>query len=407
MSAFEYTALDPRGREKKGILEGDTARQIRGRLREQGWSPVSVEPLEERRGSGAGRRPRLQFQRGISGNDLAVVTRQLATLVSSGMPVESALATVGEQTERMRVRRVVLGVRARILEGYGFAEALAGFPRVFPDLYRATVAAGEHAGHLDAILERLADYTENSQAVGQKLMVALIYPALVSLVAVGVVLVLLAYVVPEVVRVFEGMDQELPLLTRLLIGLSDGVRDWGPLIGLLLGLAAAAAAWILRREGARLRFDRWLLRLPLIGRVLRALNAARFARTLAILADAGVPVLDGLRIAAEVVRNRAMRAGVEEAARRVREGSAISKALAARGFFPPLTIHLVASGEASGRLENMLERAADAQEKELEGFTAALMGLLEPILILVMGGVVLIIVLAILLPIFDMNQLVG
>ncbi|MGM0412985.1 MAG: type II secretion system inner membrane protein GspF [Pseudomonadota bacterium] len=405
MAAFEYTALDRRGREKKGVLEGDTARQIRGRLRDQGWSPVSVEPVEERKGGGRG--PRLQFQRGISGNDLAVVTRQLATLVSSGMPVESALATVGEQTERMRVRRVVLGVRSRILEGYGFAEALAGFPRVFPDLYRATVAAGEHAGHLDAILERLADYTENSQAVGQKLMVALIYPALVSLVAVGVVLVLLAYVVPEVVRVFEGMDQELPLLTRVLIGLSDGVRDWGPLIGLLLGLAAAAGAWILRREGPRLRFDRWLLRLPLIGRVLRALNAARFARTLAILADAGVPVLDGLRIAAEVVRNRAMRAGVEEAARRVREGSAISKALAACGFFPPLTIHLVASGEASGRLETMLERAADAQEKELEGFTAALMGLLEPILILVMGGVVLVIVLAILLPIFDMNQLVG
>jgi general secretion pathway protein F len=222
-----------------------------------------------------------------------------------------------------------------------------------------------------------------------------------------VVLVLLAYVVPEVVRVFEGMDQQLPLLTRLLIGLSDGVRAWGPLAGLLLALGAGAAAWTLRREGPRLRFDRTLLRLPLAGRIIRALNAARFARTLAILAGAGVPVLDGLRIAAEVVRNRAMRAGVEEAARRVREGSAINKALAASGFFPPLTIHLVASGEASGRLEAMLERAADAQEKELEGFTAALMGLLEPILILVMGGVVLVIVLAILLPIFDMNQLVG
>lgn len=406
MAAFEYTALDQRGREKKGVLEGDTARQIRGRLRDQGWSPVSVAAVEEKQGS-TGRGPRLQFQRGLSGNDLAVITRQLATLVSSGMPVESALATVGEQSERMRVRRVVLGVRARILEGYGLAEALAAFPRVFPDLYRATVAAGEHAGHLDAILERLADYTENSQAVGQKLMVALIYPALVSLVAVGVVLVLLAYVVPEVVRVFEGMDQQLPLLTRLLIGLSDGVRAWGPLAGLLLALGAGAAAWTLRREGPRLRFDRTLLRLPLAGRIIRALNAARFARTLAILAGAGVPVLDGLRIAAEVVRNRAMRAGVEEAARRVREGSAINKALAASGFFPPLTIHLVASGEASGRLEAMLERAADAQEKELEGFTAALMGLLEPILILVMGGVVLVIVLAILLPIFDMNQLVG
>ncbi|MFW5910604.1 MAG: type II secretion system inner membrane protein GspF [Thiohalospira sp.] len=406
MAAFEYTALDPRGREKKGVLEGDTARQIRGRLRDQGWSPVSVEPVEERKDSKGGG-PRLQLRRGISGNDLAVVTRQLATLVASGMPVESALATVGEQSERMRVRRVVLGVRARILEGYGLADALAAFPRVFPDLYRATVAAGEHAGHLDAVLERLADYTENSQAVGQKLMVALIYPVLVSIVAVAVVVVLLAYVVPEVVRVFEGMDQQLPLLTRVLIGLSDGVRDWGPLIGLLLAAGSAAAAWTLRRTGPRLRFDRALLRLPLAGRIIRALNAARFARTLAILAGAGVPVLDGLRIAAEVVRNRAMRAGVEEAARRVREGSAINKALAASGFFPPLTIHLVASGEASGRLESMLERAADAQEKELEGFTAALMGLLEPVLILVMGGVVLVIVLAILLPIFDMNQLVG
>ncbi|HFC54295.1 MAG TPA: type II secretion system protein GspF [Gammaproteobacteria bacterium] len=403
MGAFEYQALDASGRECKGIIEGDTARQIRQQLRDKGWTPLVVDAVEQRE---ARLKRGFTLRRGINATELALVTRQLATLVQSGMPVESALATAAEQSEKMRLKRIILAVRGKVLEGHTLADALAEFPHVFPDLYRATVAAGEHSGHLEAVLGRLADYTENRQALSQKMGLALIYPVLMIVVAILVVVVLLAYVVPQVVGVFDNIGQELPLLTRGLIAVSDFLSAWGISLVLLLLAAVVAFKLLLRKEGFRAAWHGWLLRIPLVGRLVRGLNTARFARTFSILGSSGVPVLEGMRIAAEVVANLPMRRAVDEAARRVREGSTINRALQQSGYFPPMVVHLIASGEASGNLDEMLERAATSQERELETAVSALMGILEPALILVMGVVVLVIVLAILLPIFDMNQLV-
>ncbi len=403
MGAFEYQALDADGRERKGVMEGDTARQIRQQLRDKGWTPLSVDAVEQRE---ARRKGGFSLRRGINASELALVTRQLATLVQSGMPVESALATVAEQSEKMRLKKIVLAVRAKVLEGHTLADALKEFPHVFPELYRSTVAAGEHSGHLEAVLARLADYTESRQALTQKMGLALIYPVLMVVVAILVVVVLLAYVVPQVVGVFDNIGQELPVLTRALIALSDFLSAWGVVLGLAIAFGIIVFNLLLRRRRFRAGWHRWLLRFPLIGRLVRGLNSARFARTFSILSASGVPVLDGMRIAAEVVSNLPMRKAVEEAARRVREGSSINRALQQSGYFPPMVIHLIASGEASGNLDEMLDRAATSQERELETAVSALMGILEPALILVMGVVVLVIVLAILLPIFDMNQLV-
>ena len=403
MGAFEYQVLDAGGRERKGVMEGDTARQIRQQLRDKGWTPLSVEAVEQREGR---RKGGFSLRRGINATELALVTRQLATLVQSGMPVESALATAAEQSEKMRLKKIILAVRAKVLEGHTLADALKEFPHVFPDLYRSTVAAGEHSGHLEAVLGRLADYTESRQALSQKMGLAMIYPALMIIVAILVVVVLLAYVVPQVVGVFDNIGQELPLLTRGLIAVSDFLSAWGIALFVLIGVSVTIFNLLLRREGFRSAYHRWLLRLPLVGRLVRGLNTARFARTFSIPSASGVPVLEGMRIAAEVVSNLPMRKAVDEAARRVREGAPINRALQKSGYFPPMVVHLIASGEASGNLDDMLERAATSQERELETAVSALMGILEPALILVMGVVVLVIVLAILLPIFDMNQLV-
>lgn len=403
MGAFEYTALDASGRTRKGIMEADTPRQIRQQLREQQWSPLSVVEVQQRE---ARRQRRKWFRRGINATDLALITRQFATLVGSGLPVDEALYAVSQQTEKPRLKSMLLAVRSRVKEGHTLADAFGDFPHIFPDLYRATVAAGEQSGHLDAVLEKLADYAENRQVVQQKGMLALIYPVLVTAVAIAVVTALLAFVVPQVVQVFDSIDQKLPLLTVMLIAISGFIRDYG--LWLLAGivLLAIAAGYLLRRPSPRAAFHRLLLRLPLVGRLVRGMNAARFARTFSIMVVSGVPVLEGLRISAQVVTNLPMRASVEETARNVREGSSLHAALERNGYFPPMTIHLIASGEASGNLELMLERAASNQEREVETLIAAGLGIFEPLLILIMGGVVLVIVLAILLPIFDLNQLV-
>ena len=405
MGAFEYVALDTSGKEKKGVLEGDTARQVRQQLRDKGWMPVEVQATSERE-TGRQRRP-VRVRRGISATDLALVTRQLATLVRSGLPLEESLQAAAQQTEKSRLKSMLLAVRSRVMEGHTLATGLGDFPHVFPDLYRTTVSAGEQSGHLDVVLERLADYTESRQQMQQKIQLALFYPVLLTLVAIGVVIGLMTYVVPQVVQVFENIGQELPVLTRTLIAASDFMRNYGLVMLLLLGVAGGIAGWILSKEGPKRRFHAMLLLLPLIGRLERGINAGRFARTFSIVTASGVPVLDGLRIASEVMSNLPMREAVEEATRKVREGASIHAAMEKSGYFPPMTVHLIASGEASGKLEEMLERAAVNQEREIETLIAAVMGLFEPVLILVMGAVVLVIVLAILLPIFNLNQLVN
>jgi general secretion pathway protein F len=403
MAAYEYTAFDAAGREQRGVLDGDSARQVRALLREQALLPVSVTEISD---TPAPKTFEFSFSNRIGASDLALLTRQLSTLVRSGIPLEEALLAVSQQSEKVRVRSVIAGVRSRVMEGRTLAEGLGAFPTVFPEIYRATVSAGEQSGHLDAVLERMADYTENRQVLQQKIRNAMIYPVLLTVICLGIVGLLLGYVVPEVVRVFEAGERELPILTRLLIAASDFLRAWW----WLLLAASVGAVWGFRRwvrePGARRRYDSFKLRLPLVGRITRGNNAARFARTFAILAASAVPVLEALRIAAEVVTNTTMRQAVQDAAVRVREGAPIARSLGASKLFPPMLIHLIASGETSGELEAMLERAADNQERELDGVVNTAVGILGPMMILVMGAFVFVIVIALLLPIFELNQLV-
>ncbi len=406
MGAFEYVAVDAAGRERKGVIEGDTARHVRQLLREQSLLPVAVSEIVEEQAAGARRRLGFRLQRGLSAADLALVTRQLATLVKSGLPLEESLLACSQQTDKPRVRSIILGVRSKVMEGHTLADGLADFPGSFPEIYRATVAASEQAGHLDAVLERLADYTDNRQQLRSRTLSAMLYPVLLFLVCVSIVFFLLVSVVPKVVEVFRTSDAELPILTQLLIAGSDFMRQYG--LWVVIGVAAALflfARW-LRVESNRRRWHHFLLRVPLVGKVVRGSNTARFSRTLSTLTASTVPVLEALRISSEVVSNLPMKTAVEDAAVRVREGAPIGRSLGASHLFPPMMVHLISSGESSGELDTMLERAAVHQERELDSILQAVVGLLGPLMILVMGGLVLVIVLAMLLPIFELNQLV-
>ncbi|MET0280114.1 MAG: type II secretion system inner membrane protein GspF [Steroidobacteraceae bacterium] len=403
MGAFEYTALDAGGKQRSGVLEGDTPKHVRVLLREQQLLPLSVTEIVAR--EKAGRRS-FSFGSGVSSTELSLLTRQLATLSRAGLPLEEALLAVSEQSEKARVQQVLLGVRAKVMEGHPLADGLGEFPRIFPEIYRATVAAGEQAGHLDEVLERLADYTENREVLRQKVLGAMLYPIALTVMCFGIVSILLVYVVPKVVDVFDSYRAQLPVATRVLIAVSDFIRGYG--IYLLVGLAVFGwlAARQLKQPATRRRVDALQLRLPIIGRVARGFNTARFTRTLSILTGSSVPVLEALRIAGQVVTNLPMREAVATATARVREGAPIGRSLGASRLFPPMTVHLISSGEGSGELDAMLERAAQSQERELDGLLTALVGLLGPLLIVGMGVFVIGIVFAMLLPIFQMNQLI-
>ncbi len=403
MDAFEYVALDASGKERRGVLEGDSARQVRQQLRETGLTPLSIDAA-----SGKTKTKKSQlFQRNINAMELALITRQLATLLRSGLPLEHVLKTTARQTDKRHVERTLLAVRAKVLEGRTLADGLTEFPKTFPELYIKTVASGEQSGHLEVVLERLADYTEQRQQMRQKTIFALFYPALLTIVSILIVIGLLTFIVPEVTRVFETMSAELPWITRALMKTSDLFRSYWLVIMLVLGSSIALVSYLLKKPGPKRWWQRNQLRIPVIGKLIRTANAARFSRTLSIMAASSVPILDAMRIASQVLTNLPMRTAVEEATLRVREGSSLYQALERTGYFPPMTLSLLASGESSGNLEGMLERSADIQEREIETLVSTIQGLFEPILILVMGGIVLVIVMAILLPIFDLNQLVG
>jgi general secretion pathway protein F len=405
MPAFEYTAINPKGREQRGVMEGDNARHVRQMLREQGLNPLSVvetSKTEQATGGKSG----FRLRTGVGVKDLALLTRQLSTLMRSGVPLEEALATVARQTSKNSVKSVILSTRSKVLEGHSFAAALREQPRVFPDLYCATVSAGEQSGHLDPVLERLADYTEARQEMAQKINMALMYPIILTLLSITIIIGLLTYVVPQIVQVFENVGQELPLMTVVMISTSELLRSYGIWILLLAGGSFYLAKRALESPLTRFRYHRTLLKLPLIGELTKGVNTARFARTLSILTASGVPILDALRISGQVVRNLPMRQAIEVASARVREGSNISRSLEQSGLFPPITIHMIASGESSGKLEEMLERAALYQERETSATITTFVGLFEHLMILIMGGVVLMIVLAILLPVMELNQLV-
>jgi general secretion pathway protein F len=408
MGAFEYTALDTGGKERKGVLEGDTPKHIRQLLRERQLLPVTVNEVaqkESKRQQSTG----MSFsfaRRGISTADLSLFTRQLATLVRAGLPLEESLLAVSQQTEKPRVQSIILGVRAKVMEGHPLADGFTDFPRVFPEIYRSTVAAGEQSGKLDGVLERLADYNEGREQIRQKILAAMLYPIVLSVMCFAIVTGLMVYVVPKVVAVFESAKGKLPLITQILIATSDFIRNYGMYMAVIAVVAAYLFRRWLRNPNNLRRWHRSQLRMPMVGKLSRGFNTARFTRTFSILSASSVPVLDALRISGEVVTNLPMRDAVVEAAARVREGAPIGRSLAVSKLFPPMTIHLISSGESSGELESMLERAAIAQERELDGLLAGMVGLLGPMLIVGMGGFVMAIVFAMLLPIFEMNNLI-
>jgi len=408
MAAFDYIALNSSGKEEKGVLEGDNPRQIRQQLRDKGLTPLEVaESSGGGKSSSSEKKSLFTVNRGISASELALITRQLSTLINSGLPLEESLQAVSQQSEKQRIKSLILSVRSKVLEGHTLADGFAEFPKVFPEIYLATVAAGEQSGHLDGVLDRLADYTENRQATRQKVSMALIYPVILVMMALLIVTGLLAYVVPQVVQVFDSLDQELPTLTTSLIAVSDFIRSWGIYVAIAIAAGVSLFKRHIRDEAALFRFHKLLLKLPMIAKLIKGYNTGRFARTLSILAASGVPVMEALKISSAVVTNRPMRKAVEAATLQVREGSSLSRALENSKLFPPMMLNLIASGESSGQLEDMLERAAEHQEREMESTMAVFLGLFEPLVILFMGIAVLIIVLAILLPIFELNQMVG
>lgn len=398
MGAFEFEALNAQGRAERGVLQADTARSARQQLRQRGLSPLAVSALqsaEQQRRSPGGR---------ISSMELAVLMRQLSTLTGAGTPIEEALSTASEQAEKRRVKRVLAGVRASIAEGQSLAEALGTYPQTFPSIYRASVDAGERSGHLGAVLERLAHYAESRDELRRGTILAAAYPVALVILSILIVAGLMTYVVPEVISVFDQAKDELPLLTRGMIAVSDFLAAWGGILLLALALTAGAVWLALQQPRLRLAWHHILQKLPLVGRIGTAINTARFTRTLSILVASSVPVLESLGIAAQVIKNLAMQQGVKQAATAVREGQSLHQALTASGYFPPMTTRLVATGESGGRLAELLDAAAEHQEKEVRTTTAVLMTVIEPLMILFVGALVLTIVLAILLPVLELNQ---
>jgi general secretion pathway protein F len=412
MAAFRFAAADANGKEQSGVLEADSARVARQMLRGRGLVPLTVEPVltEQQKAGGT-----LSIGRRLSQTELAVITRQLASLLGAQLPVSDALTVMVEQGEKQSVRELMAAIRTDVLAGTSLSKALARHPRQFPDIYRALIAAGEESGKLGTVLASLADYIEERARLSQKITLAFVYPIIVTLVALLVVIGLLTYVVPQVVQVFANTKQALPFLTVALIAISDFVRNWGWLVLVIGAIAMFLVQRALRVDAVKLRWHQRILTLPVMGVLSRSLNTARFASTLSILVGSGVPMLRSMQAAGETLTHVAMRLRVLDATQRVREGFSLARALRADAedknkqgqvkLFPPVLIHLIASGEATGKLPEMLGRAADIHAREAERRALFFTSLLEPILILTMGVVVMLIVLAVLLPIIEINQL--
>jgi len=405
VAAFDYQAVDAKGKTKKGVIEGDTPRQVRNLLREQGLMPTDVTPSlkkqKQENGKPSGRGNK------VSAADLALITRQLATLVESGLPIEESLMAVGEQCEKNRQKSMIMAVRSKVTEGFSLAESMAEFPQVFSQLFRAMVAAGEKSGHLDNVLNRLADYTEQRQHLRSQIIQALVYPIIMTIVAIAVISILLTVVVPKIVVQFEHMGQGLPDTTQALIAVSEFTQSYGLVILGLIMLCSILFSKLMTKPKLKYAFHQKLIAIPGIGKVVRGLNTARFARTLSILTASAVPLLEAMKIAGEVLDNLYIKQKVKESADMIREGSSLRVALEQTKLFPPMMLHMIASGEKSGELEQMLGRAADNQDKEFEGLMSISIKAFEPALMVTMAVVVLFIVLAILQPILQLNTLVG
>jgi general secretion pathway protein F len=409
MSAYHFTAVNHAGLEQKGVIEAESEKHARQLLRDRALIPIK---LRDAKGKKVTSKENIFAKflnpNKLSSKEIAIFTRQFATLLSAGLPMEESLLAVSEQTEKPHLKGLILAVRGKVLEGHSLAAALNEHPDAFTPLFTATIAAGERSGYLDKVLLRLADYTEQQWNIRQKLRTALIYPVMIVVVALAIVGFLLAYVVPKMVAVYSHLHQTLPLLTRILIAISGLVQSYGLiLVGLIIVGIYFWRQALKKSAPLREKFHHFLLRLPLIGYAIRTADTARFARTLAILSTAGVPVVEAMGISAKLIGNIPIRRAVEDAVNHVREGASIQLSLKQTTYFPPMSVHMIASGEASGQLENMLERVAQTQESEIIRLIDVSLALFEPAIILIMGAIVLFIVLAVLLPIFDLNQFAG
>ena len=405
MAAFEYVVLDAAGKQNKGVMEADSARQLRQQLRDQGLMPLEVAPASERAHKSSNT-SFLSFTRSLSALDRVLFTRQLATLIASSLPIEEALQAVAQQTEKQHVSALILGIRSKVLEGHSFAGSLREYPGSFNDLYCSSVAAGEQSGYLDKVLENLSDYLERQFESSRSVEMALFYPVALLVLAFLIVGALMVYVIPDMISVIQDTGQTLPWFTVLLIGITNVLRDfWWAILGGAIGLVVLVR-WLLSQPPIRLAWDRRKFSMPLFGRITRSANAARYANTLSILTSAGVPLVDAMHIARDVVANMFLRARLTDATQSVSEGMSLKVSLEKVGQFPPMLLHMVGSGEQSGELDTMLDRVAKYQQAEVERIVDTVVKLFEPAMLLIMGGVVLFIVMAILLPILSMNQLV-
>jgi general secretion pathway protein F len=408
MAAFSYQALDVDGKKVKGIIEGDSARQIRQILREKNLKPLDVNQTKQESADKSGSSQSSLFNFGgtkLKPAELALFTRQLATLVRSNLPLDEALQAVAQQSGKAQIKSLVLELRSKVLEGHSLAYALGEYPKVFSDMYQAMVKAGEHAGFLGVVLERLADYTENSQYTRQKIKAAMTYPMVLAVVAIAVVVGLMVKVVPNLVKVFASSGAELPALTKGLIWVSDYLLDYGIVTFIVIATVIFFIRRYFQKPGPKYRLHGWLLKMPLIANIYRSIETARFSSTLSMLVASGVPLLQAIQIAAAVLSNLILREVCTEVATAVQEGSSFHKALDQSGEFPPMLVHMVASGEASGELEAMLERVSINQEREVDMTLTALVSVIEPLMIVFMSLIVMTIVIAILLPIIDLNTL--
>ncbi len=402
MTAFRFEAVDALGKVTRGVVEADTVRLARSRLRDMQLTPLKVDTLQEAK-SGANSSAGFRTGSAVSSYELGLLTRQFSTLLNAGLNIEQSLAAIAEQMEKPAIQEFLLGVRSGVVAGSALSVAMAYYPQVFPDIYRALIHAGEESGELAKVLERLAIYTESRHAMKQKVIAAFIYPALVTLTAILVVGTLLIYVVPQVVGVFQQSKQALPLLMILI---SDFLRHSWPYLILLFSVSLWIFTQSLKNEATRYRWHQTLLKIPVLGKLLRSLNTARLASTLSILVGSGVPLMTSLQAASRIVTLMPMQAAIKQATEAVRDGGTLSRALRVSGQFPPILIHLIANAEVTGELSKMLESASIQQENEVNNKLTILTGILEPVLILAMGGMVMLIVLAIMLPIIEINQLI-
>ena len=401
MPAYQFTAIDASGKQQKGVLEGDSARQIRQQLRDKTWTPIAVEPVEQK----DKHQQRSWFQKKFSAYDLALMTRQLSVVVAAAIPLEEALRAVAKQNEKAHVQNLLLSVRSKVLEGHSLAQGMQQSGR-FPDLYIATIAAGERSGHLDLILDQLSDYTENRFAMQKKIQGAMIYPIILLLMSFAIVMGLMTYVVPDIVKTFDQSKQALPWITVALMKASDLIRHTWPFLLLISIIGIIAFVRFLKTTAGHYAFDRLTLRLPLFGKLSRGINSARFASTLSILTQSGVPLVDALKIGAAVSSNWVIRDAINIAAEKVTEGGNLATQLERCGYFPPMMVQMIRSGEASGELDRMLQRASDMQDREVTTFISTLLALLEPLMLVFMAAIVLVIVIAVMLPIVNMNNMI-